>query len=307
MERTYITNNHLKSAVQEFQKYMDKDEEPPQDVFIEMMNELKVSNLLIPGKIEGDSLNFENLSSEEDDITVLPLFTDDEEFIRQNGEDYELDPIACDFDYYLDLIENVAIDGILINCASDEFLIESELLLEYPFIQFVEDDGEDEGFEAEKLKDIAKSTKNDSLLEFIRSGDTQFEALMLELQKSSPLNVVASEESLDEFGENGIISADDVGDFELCTANVEDGEFAILFTDIDAISKTKCEDMYCYCQLALLDEFFEYVLCSDMDGIIINPGLEDYVIPRSYILEAYGALTYSNPDFKKAIDYAFII
>ena len=58
MERTYITNHHLKSAVQEFQKYMDKDEEPPQDVFIEMMNELKVSNLLIPGKIEGDSLNF---------------------------------------------------------------------------------------------------------------------------------------------------------------------------------------------------------------------------------------------------------
>ena len=34
--------------------------------------------------------------------------------------------------------------------------------------------------------------------------NSEFEALMLELQKSSPLNVVASEESLDEFGENAL-------------------------------------------------------------------------------------------------------
>ena len=306
MEPTYVTNNHLKAAIQEFQKYLDNDEQPPQDLFIDLMNELRFSNLLIPGKIEDDSLNFENLTSEEDGSTVIPLYTDDDEFIKQNGEDYELDAIACDFDYYLELIEGLSIDGILINSASEEFLVESELLLEYPFISLEEDD-ETEGLEAEKLLEIAKSTDNESLLEFIRNNETQFEALMLELEKACLLNVVGSEESLDEFAKDGIIDADDAGDFDLCTATVDDREYGILFTGTDAISQTKDDDMNCYYQLALLDEFFEYVLSSDMDGIIINPGLDDYIIPRSYILDAYGGLRYSNPEFKKAIDYAFIL
>lgn len=307
MEKTYITNNHLKSAIREFQKYMDRDEEPPQDIFIELMNELKVSNLLIPGRIEDDSLNFENLTSEDDDLTVLPLFTDDEEFIKENGEDYEFDPIACDFDYYLELIESIAIDGILINSATEEFFVESELILEYPFGPIFSEEDNIEGYEADKLSDIAKNAKNDSLVEFMKGNETQFEALMLELEKSCLLNVVASEESLDEFAKDGIICADDVGGFDLCTASIDDREYGILFTDVDAIKKSKREDVNYYCQIALLDEFFEFILCSDMDGIIINPGLEDYMIPRSYILEAYGGLTYSNPSFKKAIDYAFIL
>lgn len=307
MERTSITNNHLKVKVQEFQKYMERNEEPPEDVFIELMNELKVSNLLIPGEIEDDSLNFENLSSEEDDLTVIPLFTDDDEFVKQNGEDYELNPIACDFDYYIELISNISIDGILINSASEEFLVESELLLEYPFPDFAAEDEEIEGYGPEKLLEIAKEAKNESLLEFIKSGDNQFEALMLELKDSSLLDVIASDESLDEFAKDGIIDADDAGDFELCTATVEDREYGILFTSVDAISQTKSEDMNCYYQLALLDEFFEYVLTSDMDGIIINPGLDDYVIERGYILDAFGGLAYTNPNYKRAIDYAFML
>ena len=307
MESTYITNNHLKAAIQEFQSYIDREEEPPQDLFIDLMNELKFSNLLIPGKIEDDSLNFENLTSEDDGTTVVPLYTDDDEFIKQNGEDYELDAIPCGFDYYLELIESLGIDGILINSASDEFLVESDLLLEYPFISIKITDDEIEGYDAEKLYEIAKTAKNESLAEFIRSGDTQFEAIMLELEKACLLNVVGSEESLDEFADAGIIDADDAGDFELCTASVEGMEYGILFTDIDAINSTKGDSAHYYCQIALLDEYFEYVLTSDMDGIIINPGQDDYMIPRSYILDAYGGLTYSDPNFKNAIDYAFII
>ena len=307
MEKTYITNNHLKAAIREFQKYMDREEEPPQDLFIELMNELKVSNLLIPGLIEGDSLNFENLSSEEDGMTVIPLFTDDEEFIRENGEDYDFNPIACEFDYYLELIESTGIDGILINSAGEEFFAESDLLLEYPFGPIITEEDKIEGYGPEELLNIARDASNDSLVEFIKSKDTQFEALMLELEKACLLDVVASDSSLDEYAKNGIIYAEDVGGFDLCTASNEDKEYGILFTGVDAINETKSGDANYYYQIALLDEFFEYVLYSDMDGIIINPGLDDYLIPRSYILEAYGGLTYSNPNFKKAIDYAFLL
>lgn len=306
MEKTYVTNNHLRSAIKEFQKYLDNDEEAPQDVFIDLMNELNVSNLLIPGKIEGESLNFENLVSEEDDSCAIPLFSDDDEFIKYCGEDHDMDPIACEFGYYLELIDSLDIGGIVINIESEDFFIESELLLEYPFSQ-IEYDENEEGYEPEKLLEIAKNAKNDSLCEFMRAGGDQFEALMNELQQSCLLNVVEIGNSFDKFIFEGIISAEDVDGFEMSTTAVEGEEFAILFTDIDAINETKGDDANYFAQLALLDEFFEYVLTSDMAGIIINPGKDDYVIPRSYVLDAYGGLSYSNPKFKRAIDYAFVL
>ena len=303
---TYITNNHLKLAIQEFQKYLDNDEDAPQEVFIDLMNELNVSNLIIPGNIEDSSLNFENLISEDDDSCVIPLFSDDDEFIKCYGEDYEMNPIPCEFDYIIELVENLNFEGILINLESEDFFIESELLTSYPFSR-IEDDTETEGYEAKMLFETAKEAKNESLLEFIRSGNDQFEALMNELQNAALLNVVSSDESLDGLASEGIISAEDADGFEMCTTTIGEDEFGILFTDIDAIRQTKGDDANYYAQIALLDDFFDYVLTSDMEGIIINPGKDDYVIPRSFILDAYGGLTYSNPDFKKAIDYAFII
>ena len=306
MERTYVTNNHLRSAIKEFQKYLDKDEEAPQDVFIDLMGELNVSSLLIPGRIECESLNFENLVSEEDDSCAIPLFSDDEEFIKYCGEDHDMDPIACDFGYYLELIDSLDMDGIVINIESEDFFIESELLKDYPFSQ-IEYDEDEEGYGPEKLQEFAKDARNDSLREFMNAGSDQFEALMNELQQSCLLNVVESDESLDGFAKDGIIAADDVDGFEMSTTEVDGEEFAILFTDIDAINETKGDDANYYVQLALLDEFFEYVLTSDMAGIIINPGKDDYVIPRGYVLDAYGGISYSNPKFKRAIDYAFSI
>lgn len=307
MERSFVTNKHLKISVQEFKKYIDMNEEPPHELFVELMNELKVSNLLIPGLIEEDSLNFENLTSEEDDLTVLPLFTDDEEFIKENGEDYEFDPIACDFDYYIELIENISIDGILINSASEEFIVETEVILEYPFAELPDVDESVEGYDAKRLLEVANNPENDSIEKFIKSKDTQFEAIMLELEKSCLLNAVIAPESLDEYAKDGIIDADDVDGFDVFTVEKDGGEYGILFTSMDAIRQSKGDDANCYCQVALIDEFFEYVLYEDMDGIIINPGLDDYVIPRTYILEAYGAMTYSKPEFKDAMDYTFML
>ena len=306
MEKSFISNKNLKKAVQEFQRHLDMNEEPPHELFVELMNELKVSNLLIPGIIEDDSLNFENLTSEEDGLTVIPLFTDDDEFIKENGEDYEFDPIACDFDYYIELIETLSIDGILINSASEEFLIETDIILEYPFAELPDEDESVEGYDAKKLLEIARNPENDSLVEFIRTGDTQFEAIMLELQDTCLLNAVTGTESLDGYAKDGIIDVDDVDGFDVCTTERDGDEYGILFTSMDAMRQTKGDDD-CYCQIALLDEFFDFILYSDLDGIIINPGLDDYVIPRSYILEAYGGLAYSKPEYKDSLDYAFLL
>ena len=308
MKRTNVTNNHLRTAIKDIQKHLDNTAEIPHDLFIDFMNELKVSRLLIPAIIQGDTLNFEYLISDEENSIVIPLFSDDEEFVKCYGSDYDYGPVPCDFDYYLDLLNQPEYNGILINVESEELLLESELLLNFPFSQGITFNDNFEGYDAEELLKISKNISNDSLLEYIESGEDNFEALMLELAKSTLLNLVVGDENFGRFAENGIISSRDVGGFDLYTTNVDGEEFGILFTGVDAIKDAIAED--CdenYYQITLIANFFEFVLKNDMGGVIINPGTDDYIIPRSYLLDGYDGIALNNPSFKRAIDYIFLL
>ena len=268
--QTGVTNNHFKMVINEVQGYLDKDEDIPQELFIDFIGELKYTNLLLAAVIDGDDLIFENLISDEDDSTVIPLYTD------------------------------------LINQGTQDFFISKDLLNNMPFAPDITIEDNFEGYTPDKLYDIAKNASNDSLVEFIKTGDNSFEALMLELSKSTLLNVVASDEALDKYAENGIIPIDEVDDFEICTTNDGVDEYGILFTSVDAINQTKGEGNFYY-QLTLLDDFIDFILRSDMAGIIINPGIDDYLISREYLIEAFGGLAYSNPSFKRAFDYLFTL
>ena len=300
--QTDVTNNHFKLTIHEIQAYIINDEEIPQELFIDFVGELKFTNLLLPGVIDGDDLIFEDFTS--DESTVLPLYTDDKEFASNYDGTSEYEPLPNDIEYYVELVNDQEFDGVLINPGSSDFYIGTDILNNIPFGPDISIEDDIEGYDAEKLHDIAKGAANDSLVEFMKSGNNQFEALMLELEKATLLNVVASDDDLDD--ENGIITISEVSDFELCTTNDGVDEYGILFTSIDAINETKGEGNF-YCQVALLDDFIDFVLRSDMAGIIINPGLHDYVISREYLIEAFGGLTYSNPKFKNALDYMFVL
>ena len=300
--QTGVTNNHFKMVINEVQGYLEKDEDIPQELFIDFIGELKYTNLLLPAIIEGDDLIFENLISDEDDSTVLPLFTDDTEFDAQEDSQYEA--IPNEIDYYVEIVNDQEFDGVLINQGTLDFFIGRDLLNNVPLGPEIEVDDDTEGYGPDKLYDIAKSASNDSLIEFIKSENNKFEDLMLELKNSCLLNVVASDDELK--AESGIISIDDVDDFELCTTYDDADEYGILFTSADAINQTKGEGNF-YCQLTLLDDFIDFVLRSDMAGIIINPGIDDYLISREYLIEAFGGLTYNNENFKNALDYLFVL
>ena len=302
--QTGVTNNHFKLVINEVQDYLNKDEDVPQELFIDFVGELKYTNLLLPAVIEGDDLIFENLTSDEDDSTVLPLYTDEVEFDRNYDETSDYEPLANDIEYYVELVCDQEFDGILINQNSQDFFIGRDLLENMPFGPEITIEDDAEGYDPKELLDVAKNAANDSLEKFIKSGNNQFEALMLELAKATLLNVVASDDDIQ--ADDGIVSIDDVDDFELCTTNDGVDEYGILFTSLDAINDTKGEGNF-YCQVTLLDDFIDFVLRSDMAGIIINPGLDDYLISREYLIEAFGGLTYSNPKFKNAPDYMFEI
>lgn len=305
MEKSGITNNHLKRVLNEVQNSLDNGNEIPHELFIDFIAELKYSNLLVAGIIDGDELIYENMTSDDGTKVVIPLYTDDDEFIASNGEDYEYSPIENDIGFYIEILNDEKLNGVLINYGSQDFFIDLELLNEIPLTPVVTTEDNLEGYDADTLKEIAENVTNDSLVEFMKSGSEHFEALMLELAKAILLNVVSSDESLDSYAQNGIIKASDV-EYDLCTTSDGENEYCILFTDLQAIMDTKGEGNYYY-QIALLDDFMELALRSDMEGIIINPGSDDYLISREYLIEAFGTLCYNNPKFKRAPDYIFML
>lgn len=298
-----VTNGHLKKIIGEVKEFLESNEEMPHDLLTDFIGELKYSNLLLAGKTEGDDLIFENLTSD-DGLSVIALYTDEDEFEKAYSDsDYQA--IPNEIEYYIELVNDHEFVGILINPENEDVFIEREFLNGIPVAEISKsDDGE--GYSSQKLRDIAINASNESLAEFMKSGDDHFEALMLELSKATLLCVVASDDELEEHANDGIIAVEDVSDFELCTTIDGENEYGILFTDVDAINETKGEGNF-YCQLALLDDFMDFVLRSDMDGIIINPAKDDYLISRQYLIEAYGGISYNNPNFKNALDYLFVL
>lgn len=164
------------------------------------------------------------------------------------------------------------------------------------------------GYSPEQLKNIAENTTNDSLVSFIRnpSNEENFEGLMLELSKFILLNGFVSDEDFEIYATNGIVSLDDVERCAVSTVSGDDVEFGILFTSKNAIldSVDVDDDNYYVYQITVLSEFIDFVLWQDMGGIVINPNLEDYFIPRQALFNYSSIL--DNPSFKYAIDYAFL-
>ena len=309
MKESYVTNNHLRAVLNELNDFLEKGQEPPEDLFMEFVGELRVSNLLIPGIIEGDELISENITSNEDGSTVIPLYTDDEEFINDKGLNSGYDPIPNDIGFYLDLVIENDFAGVLINISSESFFISSDLLNNLPLNQNFSINDNFQGYGPDQLKNIAENTLNDSMVNFIRntSNEDNFEGLMLELSKCTLLDVIVSEEDFENYQINGIVSLEDIEGWEVCNTGNDDVSFGILFTSKDAILSTmdvNSEYYYAY-QITVLSEFIDYVLRGDADGIILNPGLDDYLISRSFLLTYSNIL--DNPSFKQAIDYAFLL
>lgn len=308
MQESFVTNNHLRIVFNEIGDYLEKGQDPPEDLFMEFIDELRVSNLLIPGIIEGDELISENLTNDEGS-TIIPLYTDDEEYIKEKGFNSEYDPIPNDIGYYVELINTNNFSGIIINLATESFFIPSDLLNNLTLTPTFSINDNFNGYGPDKLKNIAENISNESLVNFIRNpaNKNNFEDLMMELTKSILLNVIIDKENLENYSNNGVISRENVNGFEVCNTGNDEESFGILFTSKNAILSTMEVDseFYYYYQITILSEFFDYVLRSDMDGVVINPGLDDYFIPRGFLLTFSNVM--DNPNFKQAINYAFLL
>lgn len=311
MDISEIKNKHFRIAMNEIKKFIDLDQSPPEDLFFKFIEELKASNLIISGILEGESITYE-IRQIDDGSEWIFLFTDETEYLKfySNNNDYE--PLPNEFGFYADSINNSGINGLVINVESEQLILEKDLINDINTSFGINFEDNFQGYGPEQLKNTISNISNDSLVNFIQNESNfgDYDGLFLEFSKSLLLNVIISNENLDKYAKNGVISAEDVGGFDLCTSSEEDETYAIIFSSIDAITKTMKKDtpFYFYSQITIFSKLVDYVLYSDLEGIILNPGLENVFIPRDILLSKKSNLAIiDNPSFKNAIDYAFLL
>jgi hypothetical protein len=204
------------------------------------------------------------------------------------------------------MVNDFGFDGILIDAGSDEFCIDNVVLNKIPLTRKVESDN---AFDGIKLRDIALSEKNEKLKRFISkdSNFNKFDKLSKILLDSVLLNVVVSEKDLSEFAHDGVIDRNEADTFTLFTKNSGRDHYGTVYTDTDAIvSFHEDLEFFYYVQVTNKYSVFHFLLSNDLDGIIINPGTDDYYVPRQVMLRLLND-DLVNTDFAEATRYAFPI
>ena len=296
------TNKYLKSSIEEISNFFKNNTNPPEDMYANLLLELRVSNLLIPIVFDGEHISFPHIEVD-DGTRLLPLFTNKEELKKYSG-DFEF--MANEIAYYIYLVKDFGFDGILIDLGSDEFCIEKPLLEK---IETLPPMDAENGLDAERLKEIALSERNLPLKRFIEneSNFNRFDELSRLLIDSVILNVVVSEDDISGFARNGIIDRNEADTFTLYTKKSGRNHYGAIYTDIDAVCKFHDTlDYFYYVQVTNKYNVFNFVLSNDFDGFVINPGTDDYYIPRQVILRLLDT-DLMDSDFAEATRYAFVI
>lgn len=297
-----VTNKYLKSSISEISNFYKNNTKPPEDMYLNLLMELKVSELLIPVVFDGEKLSFPNIEVD-DGTSLIPLFTSNDE-LKKYSDEFESFP--NEIAYYIKMVNDFGFDGILIDAGSDEFCIDNVVLNKIPLTRKVESDN---AFDGIKLRDIALSEKNEKLKRFISkdSNFNKFDKLSKILLDSVLLNVVVSEKDLSEFVHDGVIDRNEADTFTLFTKNSGRDHYGTVYTDTDAIvSFHEDLEFFYYVQVTNKYSVFHFLLSNDLDGIIINPGTDDYYVPRQVILRLLND-DLVNTDFAEATRYAFPI
>lgn len=297
-----VTNKYLKSSISEISNFYKNNTKPPEDMYLNLLMELKVCELLIPVVFDGEKLSFPNIEVD-DGTSLIPLFTSNDE-LKKYSDEFESFP--NEIAYYIKMVNDFGFDGILIDAGSDEFCIDNVVLNKIPLTRKVESDN---AFDGIKLRDIALSEKNEKLKRFISkdSNFNKFDKLSKILLDSVLLNVVVSEKDLSEFSHDGVIDRNEADTFTLFTKNSGRDHYGTVYTDTDAIvSFHEDLEFFYYVQVTNKYSVFHFLLSNDLDGIIINPGTDDYYVPRQVILRLLND-DLVNTDFAEATRYAFPI
>lgn len=279
MRKLFTKHDNLRKTLEDLHVQGHEIEE---SVFIRFLNEMKHSCLIIAADKSEDNINFRVYEHEGKDYGVL--FTDMDEF-RKSFSDEECESYSFDFAVYQKMIELGLLEGFLINPESECFLLKKELFLKITDLPDHEFD-DNEAYSTAELKKLKENMDNHELEEFIADPDNigRYEELFEHISHSLMLTLMLSDEDLEEYSEDGVINMMKTGPLAFLYLDEVGGQYATLFTNEDNM---KCVDteLNKYSQIVNISMMTNFVLNDDMDGIIINPGLDNILLTRDVLFE----------------------
>ena len=279
MKTPMIRHQHLKILIEDIHSNGNLLTE---DYSIRLVNELRYSNLIIPAKRENGTLNF--IIYEMDSLKYTPLFTDRDEFDKFfRGDDVQA--LDNTFELYQNILNTKDIDGFILNPATHNYILDEDLILSIrpaKLNNFTTD-----AYTQSELKAIFDNIDNMALDDFLNNPANvgNYLGLFEAFSSSQIMTLMLSASNLAPILNDGVICMEQTGPLAFMHVDRIGGEYATIFSSKDKIRHVKTDSkLFKYAQLINLSTLINYVLCEDMDGIILNPDTDNVLIPRGELL-----------------------
>ena len=275
-----MTNHkHLRVVIEDI---YSNNNELSEDLTLRLIHEFRYSNLYIPAKREDFTLNF-IIYEDDNGVKLTPLFTDPDEFNKFFKSEEDIELMQNSFELYQNILKTSDIEGYILNPASEKYVFSKEFILSIkniPKTNFYSTNA----YTIDELKQI-RNSKNEDLERFIENplNVGNYEALFEHLANSRLLTLMVSDVDLSAKARDGVISMMDSGPLaQMYTDNVG-GVYATIFSSEDKMREVDT-NQFKYSQIVNLAMLVNFVLAEDMEGIVLNPGSDDVLIPRVTLL-----------------------
>ena len=300
-----MTNHkHLRVVIEDI---YSNNNELSEDLTLRLIHEFRYSNLYIPAKKEDFTLNF-IIYEDDNGVKLTPLFTDPDEFNKFFKSEEDIELMQNSFELYQNILKTSDIEGYILNPASEKYVFSKEFILSIkniPKTNFYSTNA----YTIDELKQM-RNSKNEDLERFIENplNVGNYEALFERLASSRLLTLMVSGVDLSAKARDGVISMMDSGPLaQMYTDNVG-GVYATIFSSENKIREVDTKQ-FKYSQVVNLAMLVNFVLAEDMEGIVLNPGSDDVLIPRVTLLRySLGFEKFANDEkLCDAIYYMFQI
>ncbi|MBR5954640.1 MAG: SseB family protein [Methanobrevibacter sp.] len=298
-----MTNHkHLRNVIEDI---YSNDNQLTEELTFKLINEFRYSNLYIPAKRANGTLNF--IIYEDDGGKITPLFTDQDEFHKFFKDEDDIQIIQNSFELYQNILKTSAIEGYILNPASEKYLFKKEFILSIkhiPKTNFYSSNP----YSKEELKDLKDSMDNSALEGFIENPNNigDYERLFEHMADSTFLTLMLSDLNLK--ADDGIIDLRETGPKASMHVDRIGGEYATIFTSEGKMKSIKTDKIK-YSQIVNLATLVNFVLTEDLDGIVLNPETDNVLITRTTLLKySLGFERYANNEkLAMSIFYMFPI
>ncbi len=289
MELEKIENNNLKNSIQQLK--IQQSEDILDNIFYELKNAI----FIVPKNKENYlSLQYENSKLD----YIIPVFTDCSQ-IKQDFGMYEIVSI----DKFISMAQaDVFFNGITINPYTQNYVISNELLKLLSENHFT--------YNPEQLKQLSQTTDNLELVDVIKKQQNNQKEIPTDivnaLSKSILFSLVTSDITLDDHFENGATDInyhpEHFNDLSLLITQTEIGDCFILLTDKKEIENQKKElftqqpQKYVYSKIANISHICIEILNNNLDGIIINPNTDSYILSKEAVNNSYNSIKQLSQD-----------